>query len=234
MCEPTTIAAIAALAVGTGLQMKAQSERKEDMRKLNRAETERQEKYYGESKQYLDENQGLYDRGKADADMAAAAAGRQAEYAAADRAAPRANEQLPGSTGGNSVVADAFTRALAGANQQAGEQGAARANLASFSDFIQDTALQAGRNSSNIGMLGSFTQGSSNVLPLELQHAATKERKKATYGNLLTALGSAMLGGAGAGATIGAGAGAGAGASAAGAGLAGGAAGAAGGFSGLY
>lgn len=197
MCEPMSIAALAALAVGTGLQMKANNERKSDMRKLNRRETERQEKYYGESKQYLDENQGLYDRDKADANMAAAAAGRQAEYAAADRAAPRANEQLPGSTGGNSVVADAFTRALAGANQQAGAQGAARANLASFSDFIQDAALKSGRNSNQIGMLGSFTQGSSNVLPLELQHAATKSRKSATYGNLLTALGSAMLGGAG-------------------------------------
>lgn len=198
MCDPTAIA-ITALIAGTGLQAKAQSDRNSDMRKLNRRETERQDKFYGESKKYLDDSQGTYDKTKVDANMADAAAARQAEYAAADRNAPRANDTLPGATSGNSVVADAFARALSGAQQEAGQQGAARAELSSFGDTMTDNAIKTGRNSGYIGMNGSFSQGSANVLPFELQHAATRQRGAATIGNILTAVGGAMLGGAGAG-----------------------------------
>lgn len=194
MCDPVSITL---LAVGTGLQYKAQQDRNADMRKLNRRESERQNKYYSDSKKYLDENQATYSRENVDANMADAAAARQAEYAAADRNAPRANDALPGSTGGNAVVADAFNRALAGAEKQAGAQGAARAELASFGDTMVDNAITTGRNSGMIGMNGSFAQGSANALLPELQHAATKQRGAATLGNLLTMAGSAMLGAGG-------------------------------------
>lgn len=194
MCDPVSLTL---LAVGTGLQYKAQQDRNADMRKLNRRENERQKTYYADSKKYLDENQATYDRGKVDANMADAAAARQAEYAAADRQAPRANEALPGSGGGNSVVADAFNRALASAAAQAGAQGAARAELASFGDTMVDNAITTGRNSGMIGMNGSFAQGSANALLPELQAAATKQRGAATIGNILTGLGGAMLGAGG-------------------------------------
>lgn len=198
MCDPASLA-ITAMVVGTGLQAKAQSDRNSDMRKLNRRESERQDGYYKESKKYLDENQATYSKDNVDANMAQAAASRQAEYAAADRQAPRANEALPGATSGNSVVADAFARALQGAQQQANSQGAARAELASFGDTMGQNAIDTGRNSNYIGMNGSFAQGSANALLPELQHAATRTRGAATIGNLLTAVGGAMLGGAGAG-----------------------------------
>lgn len=211
MCDPTVIA-ITALAAGTGLQYKAQQDRNSDMRKLNRRENERQKGYYADSKKYLDENQSTYSKENVDANMAEAAAARQAEYAAADRQAPRANEALPGATSGNSVVADAFARALQGAQQEATQRGAARAELASFGDTMVDNALTTGRNSNYIGMNGSFAQGSANALLPELQHAATKTRGAATIGNLLTTIGGAMLGGAGAGLFGGVGSAAGAGA----------------------
>lgn len=195
MCNPVSIAALAATAIGTGLQYKAQRDRDADMRRLNRSETERQDKFYAESKKYLDENQATYDRKNVDANMAAAAADRQSQYAAADRNAPRANTQLPGSaTSGNSVVAEAFKQALGAAVADAAARGAARADLASFGDFMQDAAIETGRNSGRIGMMGSFSQGSANVLPLELNRAATRHRGAATVGNLLTALGGAMAG----------------------------------------
>lgn len=194
MCDPTTLA-VTALIAGTGLQYKAQQDRNSDMRKLNRRETERQNSYYADSKKYLDDSQGTYDKTKVDANMAEAAAARQAEYAQADRNAPRANDTLPGATSTNSVVADAFTRALNGAQEQAGQQGAARAELSSFGDTMTDNAIKTGRNSGYIGMNGSFSQGSANVLPFELQHAATRQRGAATIGNLLTTIGGAMLAG---------------------------------------
>lgn len=190
MCNPQLIA-VAIAAVGTGLQVKAQNERDADARRLNRQETERIDKHYAESSKYRDENQGNYERSKADADMALAAAARQDQYAAADRNAPRANESA-GSKSTNSVVQDAFARAVSGAQAEAAKRGAARANLASFNDFMTDTALTNLDNSNRIGMVGSFQRGSASVLPLELQHAMTKTRGSATLGNLLMGLSSAM------------------------------------------
>lgn len=187
--------------VGTGLQVRAQNQREADMNRAQRRETERQDKLYGESKLLLDQNREEYNRERVDADMATAAADRQSQYAAADRNAPRANETLPGATpaGGNVVVLEAFRQAAEGAKQRAEQQGAARADLASFGDFMGDTAISTGRRSGDIGMLGSFSRGSANVLPLELNRAATRRRGAATAGNLLTAFGSAMMGGAGSG-----------------------------------
>lgn len=194
MCDPLSIG-IGMAVVGTGLQYKAQQDRNKDMRRLNRRETERQDSYYNASKKYLDENQATYERGKVDADMEAAAANRQSQYAAADRNAPRANEAPPGSkNGGNAVVMDSFRRALEGAQQKAAAQGAARAELASFGDFMGDAAIDNNRRTGYIGMNGSFSQGSANVLPLELNYAATRPRGAATIGNLLTALGGAAAG----------------------------------------
>lgn len=195
MCDPISLTALGLTAAGTYGQYRAQKQRNSDMRRMNLAETERQDKYYAESKRYLDENQEVYDRDAVDENMAIASADRQAQYAAADRNAPRANTTLPGAAAsGNTVVADAFRRALAGAAAEASARGAAKADMASFSDFMQDAAIQTGRNSGNIGMMGSFSQGSSNVLPLELNYAATRPRTSATVGNLLVALGSSMAG----------------------------------------
>lgn len=190
------------MVAGTAAQYKAQSDREDDMRRINRAETERQDKIYAESKTLLDKNRDEYDRAKVDENMATAAAGRQEQYAAADRNAPRANEALPGTApaaGGNVVVLEAFRQAAEAAKARAEQQGAARADLASFGDFMGDAAIETGRRSGDIGMLGSFSRGSANVVPLELNRAATRRRGAATLGNLLTTVGGAVMGGAGAG-----------------------------------
>lgn len=223
MCNPLAIGAVLATAVGTGLQVRAQRQREEDMNRAQRRETERQDSLYNESKTLLDQSREEYSRERVDADMATAAADRQSQYAAADRNAPRANEALPGSSpaGGNVVVLEAFRQAAADAAARAEQQGAARADLASFGDFMGDAAISTGRRSGDIGMLGSFSRGSANVLPLELNRIATRRRGAATAGNLLTSFGAAMMGGAGGGAAVGGASGLG-GVSGIGAGLAGG------------
>ena len=195
MCDPFSLA-IAATAVGTGLQYRAQQQRESEMRGLQRVETERQDRLFNESKQLFDKNRGEYERPDVDAKMAEAASARQQQYAQADANAPRANEALPGSTGGNVVVLEAFRQAAEAAKQRAAQQGASRAELASFGDFMGDAAITTGRRSGDIGMLGSFSQGSANILPLELQSAATRQRGAATIGNLLVGLGTAGLGAA--------------------------------------
>lgn len=196
MCDPLSLS-IAATVVGTGLQYKAQQDREEEMTNFNRAENDRQERFNKESTALFEKNREEFSRDNADTNMAEAATARQQQYAAADRNAPRANDAPPGATGGNNVVLEAFQRAAAGAQQRAQQQGAARAELASFGDFMGDAAITTGRRSGDIGMLGSFMRGSADALGMELQRAATRQRGAATIGNLLTQLGSAGMGYAG-------------------------------------
>jgi hypothetical protein len=223
MCNPLAFAAVL-MAGGTALQYKANQDRKQEMKSLQRRETERQDKYYAEAQGNLAKNRDSYTRENVEQKMADAATERQAQYQKADAAAPRANEIAPGAQGTNTVVNDAFSRALAGAQGEASQQGGLRAALASFGDALGENAIDNNRRTGEIGMVGSFSRGSANVLPLELQHAMTRERSAATIGGIMQAFGGAMLGG---GAGLGA-AGAGAGAGSLGAGAAGMGAGAAG------
>jgi len=197
MCNPLA-AGIALTAVGTAAQYRAQQDREREMSALQRAETERQEEIRRKSRPLFDENLASYDRGNIESEMAAAAAKRAAEYDAQGASAPRANEALPGSQQtSNVVVMDAFRRALEDAAARAVQAGQARAQLASFGDAFLGAGLDNAQRTDQLGMLGSFSQGSANVLPLELQHAATRRRNSATIGNLLTGVGTAVMGGAG-------------------------------------
>lgn len=234
MCEPTTIIGGAALLAGTALQYRAQQQRERDMKGLQRRESERQEDIHKQTKPLFDQNLEEYRRGNVESEMAAAATKRAAAYDAQGASAPRANATLPGSSQTtNSVVNDAFSRALESAQARASATGQARAKLSSFGDVMNTAALDNNKRTDQLGMLGSFSQGSASVLPLELQRAATRTRGAATAGNLLTTIGGAMLSGGALGAAGGAASAGSAGAAAAGstagaaagAGAAGGAAG---------
>jgi hypothetical protein len=197
MCNPLALG-LALTAAGTAAQYKAQQDREREMNSLQRAETERQEEIQRKSRPLFDENLAEYRRDNIESEMAAAAANRAAEYDSQGASAPRANEALPGSQQtSNVVVMDAFRRALEDAAARAGQAGQARAQLASFGDAFLGAGLDNAQRTDQLGMLGSFSQGSANVLPFELQHAATRRRNSATIGNLLTGVGTAMAGGAG-------------------------------------
>ena len=199
MCNPMAIG-LAITAVGAGLQYKANQDRQADMRGLQRRETERQGKLQKESEQSLRDNQQSYEMSNLQTAMDKAAGERQAQYAAAEASAPRTFEAIPGQTGSmNSVVSDAFNRAMAGASADADQRGALNAQLASFGDALGLKAIENNRRTGNIGMIGSFMQGSANVLPLELQHAMTRTRGAEVAGKALSAIGGAISGGAGLG-----------------------------------
>jgi len=201
MCNPLAIGAVLAIG-GTAMQIRAQNQREEEMNKLQRRETERQDDIYKRAKPVLEENQAEYSRGNIESEMAAAATKRAAEYDAQNTNAPRANEALPGSTQtSNVVVLDAFRRALDDASARAGAAGQARAKLSSFGDALGGASRENQVRTDQLGMLGSFSTGSANVLPFELQHAATRQRGSATAGNIMTGVGTSMMGAAGNGNT---------------------------------
>lgn len=195
MCNPAAIG-LAITAIGTGLQYKANQDRQEDMQKLQRRETERQTTLQKEAEGSLRANQQSYEKNSLEEAMRTAAGEREAQYAAAEAAAPRTFDMVPGQGGtSNSVVQDAFTRAFAGAQADATARGKLSAELASFGDALGLKAMENNRRSGDIGMIGSFMQGSSNVLPLELQSAMTKTRGAEVLGALLSSAGSSYAGG---------------------------------------
>lgn len=212
MCNPMAIGAVM-LVAGTAMKYRADQQREADMRKVQRRETERQDRYYAEAAGNLSKNRDSYTRQNVEQKMADAAAERQAQYNMAEAVAPRANEAPAGANGGNQVINDVFSRILSDAKGQAANQGARRAELASFGDTMGENAIENNRRSGEIGMLGSFSKGSSAVMPIELQHEMSRGRPLSTIGGMMQAFGGAMMGGAGAAA---AGAGAGAGGMAAG------------------
>lgn len=199
MCNPMA-AALALTAIGTGLQYKANQDRQSDMRKLQRRETERQDKLQQESAQSLRDNQQSYQIDSVQEAMDKAAGEREAQYAAAEASAPRTFDVVPGQGGTtNAVVSDAFGRAFADAGADATRRGELSAQLASFGDALGLKAIENNRRTGNIGMIGSFMQGSANVLPLELQSAMSKTRGAEVLGSLFSSAGGALSGYAGGG-----------------------------------
>lgn len=205
MCNPLAIGAVMAVA-GTAMQVRAQQQREREMNNFQRAESERQQEIQNKAKPLLAENREEYSRESIDSKMAAEATKRAAEYDAQAANAPQANEPLAGSQqSGNVVVLDAFRRALGDATERAGQIGQARAKLSSFGDAMQGAGLENQQRTDQLGMLGSFSAGSANVLPFELQQAATRQRGAATAGNILTSVGTSVIGGAGSGGAAGGG-----------------------------
>lgn len=232
MCNPAAIGMVV-MAVGAGLQYKANQDRQEDMQKLNRRETERQDKLQKEAEGSLRANQQSYEKSSLEDAMAAAAGEREAQYAAAEASAPRTFDTVPGQNStSNTVIQDAFSRAFADADSQSAERGRLGAQLASFGDALGIKALENNRRTGDIGMIGSFSRGSANVLPLELQHAMTRTRGAEVAGNLLMAVGGGLATGGAGGALMGGASALGSAGGGAGAGAYSGAAGGLGGMSG--
>lgn len=92
-------------------------------------------------------------------------------------------------SGSNIVLAEQGRqqdKARAYSNQQAGALG----ELQSFGDLLGGISRAQGRDASRIGQIGGFMQGSSGVLPYELDAAAQKGAGAKMLGDLLGGAGS--------------------------------------------
>lgn len=75
-----------------------------------------------------------------------------------------------------------------------GRQAASLANLRSFGDMLGDTARLQARDASQIGQIGGFKRGSSDITPLELDAASQKGAGLRFLGDLLGGAGSLATG----------------------------------------
>jgi hypothetical protein len=222
------LAGLALMAGGTAVTIRGQKKAEEAAVNVRRAEDSRQKRFKDEAEAAFGRNEAALDSDNIKGNMKATAATREAAYAAANANAPRSIQQASSNTlGGNKVVDANLGSALQAAGGRVQQQGAARADLGSFGQTMFDANILTGRGRSEIAQQGDFSRGSMNAIGAELESAKNRGKNMRMLGSVLTAVGGAMMGGAGAAAGaggVGAGAGAATGAASGGAAAAGGAA----------
>lgn len=195
MCNPLAIAAVAVTAAGTYAQYRGQRQAQKAMAGAVEAESIRQ-------KRLRDESQGLFNEslGNQTADaqierLGDKVAERSAAMTGNQVAEPVAN--IPVIGGAPDIVADETGVRVNEGNARARDEATAKAALAAFGDLQLGNALMNTRYGQQQSQLSNFMQGSSNVLPIEVQAASHRGDKTKLLGDTLVAIGSIMGMGAG-------------------------------------
>lgn len=182
-----TIAALASLA-GAGMQAAAAQQAQEAASQATREELNRQQGYRKEAMSTFADSLKQSTPAKAQQAIDEGAQTRQADYAKA-RSVPLTEGRTPYTSGEGSRLLSS-----AGAASQDHLGDAMRARLGGYTDWDLKQAIKDMRASQALGTIGSFSQGSQNVLPLELQSAAHSGDTLAGLGQLFSTAG--MLGSA--------------------------------------
>lgn len=197
MCDPLTIGL--ALTAGSTVANtiganQAASARKDAMaaeryrqqqldREAQGLNTKAQDRYSGFDQNQQDEAAKLADYFKS-APESATGAVDTANASAASVMPTATNDIVTREIGKQSDNAKAFTD----------QQGTALGNLRSFGDLMGGLSRGTARDAGYIGQIGGFKQGSSAVLPYELEAAAQKGAGWRTFGDILGAAGSMYTG----------------------------------------
>lgn len=93
-------------------------------------------------------------------------------------------------TATNDVVTREMAKQSGQARQFTDQQANALAQMRAFGDLLGDTSRMQAREASEIGQIGGFMRGSSNILPMELEAANEKGGGMRFLGDILGGLGS--------------------------------------------
>jgi hypothetical protein len=96
--------------------------------------------------------------------------------------------ELPSSS--SSVVNQEIGKQNGKAQGYVDQQGGALANMRSFGDLLGEISGKQARDASQIGQIGGFKQGSSNIVPLELDNSTHAGDGWKLLGDILGGLGS--------------------------------------------
>jgi hypothetical protein len=111
---------------------------------------------------------------------------------AVDTANTSAASVMPTAT--NDIVTREISKQNSKAKDFTDQQGMALGDLRSFGDVMGTLSRGTARDAGTIGQIASFKQGSSNVLPYELEAANSKGSGWRTLGDILGAAGSMYTG----------------------------------------
>lgn len=187
MCDPITIAGIALTAGSTVANTMAASKAQHARDDALAAERIRQNGYDQETSALNEQSRGRYDdfegqqNAKAD-ELGQYFSGQQ--VAAGDQnAAATAETTVPQS--GSSLTVREEDKQRGQARDFTDKTGAALGNLRAFGDVLGGISRGQARDASLIGQIGGFKQGSSNVLPLELDKANQAGSGLKLFGDIL-------------------------------------------------
>lgn len=189
MCDPLTIAALVGTVASTGLNMAGANAAQDAQADARRAEMERQQAYDAEMNALNEAGTERYD------DTGKKTKGRSAKLSEmfTDRAAeiPTALTGAPAATGG--VITQGQKASSKAVSADLTRRGDARADLRSFSDVLGRMGDRTGRDTSQLNMLGGFKRGSANLLPYELEEAASAGEGYQLLGDILGGVSSIGL-----------------------------------------
>ena len=193
MCDPLTTG-LALTAASTGANMIGQNQANRARKSALAGERARQDKLGREADALNDRSRDRYndfegqqgDKASALADYFVEAP--QSAAGAVDTANASAGSVMPSAT--NDIVQREIDKQSGDAAAFTGQQGTARGALRSFGDLLGGVSLDQARDAGYIGQINGFRQGSSSVLPHELEAANQKGAGMRFLGDILGAGGS--------------------------------------------
>jgi len=93
-------------------------------------------------------------------------------------------------TATNDIVVREMAKQSGNARRFTDQQAGALADMRAFGDLLGDNARLQARDAGEIGQIGGFKRGSSNILPMELEEASQKGAGARFLGDILGGLGS--------------------------------------------
>lgn len=193
MCDPLTIAG-AALSIGSSVANASAANKQAKARDSALAAERIRQRGLDREAQAL--NTTARDRYEDLDTKGAEKADALGDYFTAEPAAPTeanasAGSVMPAAT--NDIVTREIAKKSGEAKQFTDQQGNALATLRSFGDVLGDTGRLQARDAGLIGQIGGFKQGSSGVLPLELDEASKKGAGMQFLGDILGGVGGIAL-----------------------------------------
>lgn len=186
MCDPITIAGIAASVGGTVVNSMAQQKAAAARDDVLAAERVRQKTFDQEAHALNAQSQDRYQGFEAKQADAAKTLG---DYFAAAPDSPNATAGATMPSASSDIVVREMAKQSGKARAFTDQQGGALADMRSFGDLLGDVSRMQGRDASLVGQVGGFKRGSSGVLPLELNQASRAGDSTKALGDILYGLG---------------------------------------------
>lgn len=203
MCEPLTLAGIALTAGSTVANSIANNQVQKARNNAMAEERIRQNKFEAEAQGLNTQSQDRYQDFSGQQDAKATELGQYFSDQHIDdaNANSAATQEMTTPQSGSNVVVQEEAKQRAKARDYTNQQGEALGELRSFGDLMGGIGRSQARDAGQIGQIGGFMKGSSNVLPFELEAANGAGNGAKTFGDILGLAGSVTMGkGLGAGA----------------------------------
>lgn len=191
MCDPLSIAG-AALTVGSTVANSAAASREAKARdQALAAERIRQRGFDQETAALNTQSQDSFQDFEGQRQSKAQSLGDY--FASAEPVGANATAASVMPTATNDIVVREMAKKSGEARRFTDQQAGALAEMRSFGDLLGDNSRGMVRSASEIGQIGGFKRGSSNIIPLEMEAAQQKGRGLRMLGDVLGGLGGVTL-----------------------------------------